>query len=822
MKKSIIFLFFYFSIFQTFAQGLTASDFAGDFTKPVGFVCDPNGNFLVWEQTGKVWLVSKEGVKSASPLLDISAEVYNIGQLGLIGLVLHPQYLSNGYIYLSYLVDIGWETNNSYIPSGNGLNDNPVHGYPTCSFVRVTRYTVSTPSTTPTINLASRSIILSPTRFGAPVNTAFSHSGGGMAFGSDNTLLIALGCGTRDSDDVNGDIGGGSWSDWSNAINYGIMTSGDNTGVFRVFDKNNYSGKILRVNPITGAGVPSNPFYSAANPNNALSKFWAYGFRNPVRMTFLEDDSGSHHEMDGNPGKFIVSEVGSDKFEELNLLSGSNQFFGWPKYEGISHTHTWGTLGSVTISDTIIKPLIEYRNSIGRSVDKNGMMFNVPGLPIVAGSSNLGGFRYLKEDLPEEYHNDLFFADWESKNIYHMDLDSALNVTSIGTFYQAADKLGYIDVNPHLDGIFYISGCGEPSGKLRRIVWEDNSIRIRAKITASHDSGFSPNMVNFDSESTTYNGTGELSYLWNFGDGTISTQKNVAHIFSDSTIKNYKVKLTVTDDASIISSDSIAFFLNTMAPEILSTSIESLYSVSENADTTVNLSFTSNIMVPDENVEWRLSLCHDGHEHVHASRTGNNQSIVIPATMCAQGSATYWYKIYLEVKNSYNLSNTKVQNIYFNCVSGASQAITFNEIPQQNYGITHLPLAATSSSGLPIEYFISKGKASIQGNMIVFSPGAIGEIRVIATQKGGSGFKQAVPIERAFVIKRNPCGQYFSNISNTFKSYNLSQSSTEIVNFPVLNDKHTFSLKSIELLPGFEVKPESGFVQFLAEECPYD
>lgn len=823
MKRIIILLFFLSLNHTALSQGLVSSDFAVDFTKPVGFVCDPNGNFLVWEQGGKLWYVSKEGVKSPTPVLDISPEVFDMAQLGMIAVVLHPDYLNNGYIYLSYTVDLYWEllaNKNTFNPS---TGDTGLNGYPTCSFVRVTRYTLNTPATNPTVNLSSRTVLIGASRSGAPVTTAFSHVGGGMAFGSDGTLLVAFGCGARDSSGEAGDVGGGPWSDWEGAITHGIMTSEDNIGTLRIFNFNNYSGKVLRLDPITGNGVSSNPYYNSLNPGSALSRFWAYGFRNPFRITFLEDDSGSHHETDGNPGKFLISEVGSDLYEEINLLSGSRQFFGWPKYEGIDHLHTWGDLATRVVSDTIIKPLIEYRNSIGRSVKNDGTVFNVPGLPIIPGSSNLGGFRYLKDDLPEEYKDDILFADYESKTIFNMDLDSVLNVTSVGTFYQATDRLGYIDVNPHLDGIFYISGCGEPAGKLRRIMWEDNSIRIRAKIEASHNAGYSPNLVNFNSESTTYNGSGELSYVWDLGDGSTSNEKNIAHLFSDSIIRNYKIKLTVTDNLSNFSYDSTTFYLNAVSPEILSTSIDSLYMIPENADTTINLNFNSNVTIPDAHVEWRLALCHNGHEHIHAIKHGNYQTVVIPATMCDQGGATYWYKIYLEVKNSFGLKTEKVQNVYFDCISGIDQSITFNDIPDQNYGITDLPLDATASSGLGIEYFVSKGKANIHNSNIVFSPGALGEIKIIATQKGGSGFKQAIPIERAFKIQKNPCTEYFSitkiSSENKFESYNSGKFSKKIFNVPVSNDKNTFSLRAIEFLPGFEYTPETGFIKFSAKDC---
>ena len=163
-----------------------------------------------------------------------------MAQLGMISVVLHPNYLQNGFIYLSYTVDLYWElmaNKNSFNPS---IGDTGINGGPTCSFVRVTRYILNNPTSTPTANLGSRFVMVSPTRFGAPVTTAFSHVGGGMAFGADGTLLVAFGCGSRDSSNEDGDVGGGTWSDWQGAINAGIMTNADNIGTLRIFNVNNY------------------------------------------------------------------------------------------------------------------------------------------------------------------------------------------------------------------------------------------------------------------------------------------------------------------------------------------------------------------------------------------------------------------------------------------------------------------------------------------------------------------------------------------------------------------------------------------------------
>ena len=65
-----------------------------------------------------------------------------------------------------------------------------------------------------------------------------------------------------------------------------------------------------------------------------------------------------------------------------------------------------------------------------------------------------------------------------------------------------------------------------------------------ANFAVDRTSGQSPLLVQFTNQSV---GTGSLSYLWDFGDGSpTSTATNPSHIFLSSSERNFTVKLTVT------------------------------------------------------------------------------------------------------------------------------------------------------------------------------------------------------------------------------------------------------------------------------------
>ena len=101
---------------------------------------------------------------------------------------------------------------------------------------------------------------------------------------------------------------------------------------------NQWNGKILRIDPVTGDGVSTNPFYDTGNPRSPQSRVWTLGLRNPFRMALMPN-TGSHLSGDGNPGTIVLGDVGSAFHEELNVIDGPGQNFGWPLWEG--HFKHW-------------------------------------------------------------------------------------------------------------------------------------------------------------------------------------------------------------------------------------------------------------------------------------------------------------------------------------------------------------------------------------------------------------------------------------------------------------------------------------------------
>ncbi len=125
---------------------------------------------------------------------------------------------------------------------------------------------------------------------------AFYHRGGALAFGPDGKLYWGL---------------------------------GDNRESGNAQDLTNFHGKILRINR-DGTTPSDNPVLGAG----ALPQIYAYGLRNPFRLTFTPT------------GHLLVADVGEASFEELNLVTAGGNY-GWPGSEGLCTSNCAGTIDPI-------------------------------------------------------------------------------------------------------------------------------------------------------------------------------------------------------------------------------------------------------------------------------------------------------------------------------------------------------------------------------------------------------------------------------------------------------------------------------------------
>ena len=261
---------------------------------------DDSDRLFIVNQKGVIhWIPNDDSVEEMSTFLDIGSKVFYLekqNEEGLLGLAFHPEYKQNGYFYVYY------------------TTTNP----PLTSVL--SRFSVSKDDP----NRADPNSEMELMRISQPF---WNHNGGSIEFGPDGYLYIGLGDGGKAND---------------------TKMHGQNVqtllgSVLRI-DVNSTSKKrkygIPRDNPFVDAGALARP------------EIYAYGFRNPWRLTF-----------DSETGDLWVADVGQNIWEEINLVrKGGN--YGWNLREG---KHKFGPTGSKQRQD-LIDPIWEYDHEQGKSI----------------------------------------------------------------------------------------------------------------------------------------------------------------------------------------------------------------------------------------------------------------------------------------------------------------------------------------------------------------------------------------------------------------------------------------------------------------------
>lgn len=339
---------------------------ADGLTHPVAFVPVPDGSgrIFVVDQVGLIWILRPDGTLSHQPFLDLRDRIVQLSQSyderGLLGLAFHPDYKENGRFFVYYSA-----------PPRKGA---PA-GFNTTSTVSEFHVSADDPDRA---DPASERIMLQVDK------PQSNHNAGTLLFGpNDGDLYISIGDGGGGDD-----VGLGHVDDW-----YAANAGGNGQDV-----THNLLGNILRINVDSGRpyGIPKdNPFVG----RDGLDEIYAYGFRNPYRMSF---DMGGAHQL-------FVGDAGQSRWEEVDLVTkGGN--YGWNVKEG---THCFNaqddTVDMPSCPDRVgpghpdtgaplIDPIIEHANA------------SQPGGP---GVVVVGGNVYRGSALPQ-LRGRYIFGDWSS------------------------------------------------------------------------------------------------------------------------------------------------------------------------------------------------------------------------------------------------------------------------------------------------------------------------------------------------------------------------------------------------------------------------
>ena len=91
-------------VFQATEVSVTLAPFAGGLASPVYVTGDGSGSGTLYavEQPGRIWAIGTAGTLQPQPFLTITDRVRFGGEQGLLGLAFHPDYASNGRLFVDY------------------------------------------------------------------------------------------------------------------------------------------------------------------------------------------------------------------------------------------------------------------------------------------------------------------------------------------------------------------------------------------------------------------------------------------------------------------------------------------------------------------------------------------------------------------------------------------------------------------------------------------------------------------------------------------------------------------------------------------------
>lgn len=274
---------------------------------------------FVGEYGGKVYSFPKDPKQAKADLaIDLSKRPQ--GFEAIYGLAFHPRFETNHFVYLCYI------TKND-IPEGT----------------RVSRFTMEM-TDPPRINPESEKVIITFPSGG--------HNGGCLAFGLDGFLYISTGDAEVPSPPDPRDTG----QDISDLL----------SSILRIDVDHEEKGRGYRI-------PADNPFVGLAG---ARPEIWAYGFRNPWRMSF-----------DRLNGDLWVGDVGWELWELVDRVErGGN--YGWSVVEGRQPVHPEGRRGPTPI----LPPTYEHPHSEAASIT-GGYVYRGSRLPDLVGEYVYGDYQ---------------------------------------------------------------------------------------------------------------------------------------------------------------------------------------------------------------------------------------------------------------------------------------------------------------------------------------------------------------------------------------------------------------------------------------------
>ena len=329
-------------------------------------------------------------------MADLRTSVHNHWDRGLLGLVVDRQWPTRPFVYIHYVYDAPpGEQAPTYGAPDTDSDPCPASGC--VAQVRLARLTAALSASPPTVT--EHKVLL-----GDLCHQGAYHDGGGMRMGPEGAAHVSIGEGAAQGGTDYGNHGN-PCGDPPSPAGTDLTPPSAEGGSLRAQDRRtaadpaSVDGAVIRIDPDTGAGWPTNP--QATNADPEVRKIIAFGLRSPFRITL-------------RPGteEAWVGDVGSHYVEEINrVVPGVPvENFGWPCYEGDRHQPTFDSL-DLTLCEQLYaattgSPGRRYHQLLPHRTGDRGWA-----LPVREGAITGLDF-YVGGAYPAKYQGALVFVDY--------------------------------------------------------------------------------------------------------------------------------------------------------------------------------------------------------------------------------------------------------------------------------------------------------------------------------------------------------------------------------------------------------------------------